>query len=187
MVFIFTIASVSTVMAQDSAEVLAETQEVLTQIMEEGLEVRDGEGNIIPRAYYEWWEFSNSAPAAGTYNVGGNTQKINVELNQKIASFAFSKLAQYLLYGTLGGSLAANTGLLLRAGMTEYFDYLNDNLPDGKTLFVKKTLWSNGNPDTTSNPMEYYYKIRLIYYTNDDFNTEVSRDNFYGTLYIQNH
>ena len=35
--------------------------------------------------------------------------------------------------------------------------------------------------------MEYYYKIRLIYYTDKNFDTEVSRDNFYGTLYIQNH
>lgn len=96
-------------------------------------------------------------------------------------------MAQTLLYGTLGGSLSANAGLMIRAGMTAYFDYLNDNLPDGETLYVKKTLWSNGNPDTTSSPMEYYYKIRLVYYADDSFSTEVSRDTFYGTLYIQNH
>lgn len=108
-------------------------------------------------------------------------------LNQKYAAYGVSKLATILLADTLGGSISANVGLMLQAGMTKYFEYLNDNLPDGKTLYVKKTLWSNGNPDTTSTPMEYYYKIRLIYYTDKNFDTEVSRDNFYGTLYIQNH
>lgn len=86
MMFIFSFASISTAMAQDSTKTETETQAILTQILEEDLEVRDADGNIIPRAYYEWWEFSDSAPASGTYNVGGNTQKVNVELNQKIAA-----------------------------------------------------------------------------------------------------
>lgn len=186
---IMTLSLATSAMASEPAiQPEIDTSNITVRFATDGnIEVVDANGNIVPRAYYEWWELSDSKPASGTYNVGGNSQQVNVALNQKVLTMGVQQYVKHMVAKVLGGDIARNAGVVVKKGMQAYFDYIEENLPDSETLYVEKTLWSNGNPDTTSSPMEYYYKIKTTYYTDWRFDEEVSSDTYYGTLYIQNH
>ncbi|WP_312071733.1 hypothetical protein [Anaerotignum propionicum] len=154
-------------------------------------------GVISPRAYYEYWKVSDSPFASGSYTTGKSTQKISLSLNEAFRDIAYSTLvgmvigaAVGMVYGgSVGATAGTVTGAISAGGLAIYREYMRRNNPEQSVAYLRRTFTTNGKPNTTSSPLEYYYKILVEYSYDYNFKTSsiTSTDTFYGIQYIANH
>lgn len=144
-----------------------------------------------PRAYYEWWELSDTKFASGSYTYGEYSEKYNYNLGQEIVKTTVGALATIIIarfFPSLATE-AAEAADLITEGCSTYLTIMKAFAPESQTAYVKKTWWNNGNPSLDSNPLEYYFKIKIEYFKTPDYNASDSTgyDYMYGVQYIKNH
>ncbi|WP_304508707.1 hypothetical protein, partial [Anaerotignum sp.] len=143
---------------------------------------------ITPRSYYEYWDFDEDTPfAPGPYRSNKRTEKTTVRLGQKITQVSLTGVAFIVCTGLFGPGAGACCGAFTYKGIDEIYDWLNAFNPEASCLYVKKTTWTNGNPDLNSSTMKYYFKIRTQYYKDSKFKEYHSGGTLYGVQSIVNH
>lgn len=143
--------------------------------------------SISPRAYIETWETSSTPYASGPYNVGGALQKSTVELDQKINQVTLSALAMIVVTAILGPVSGVSAAKGAYAGLDEAYSWIKAANPDAENLYVERRIWTNGNPNTSSSPMEFYSWIEVNYYEDKDSTICRGEGSFYALQKITNH
>ena len=153
---------------------------------------------IMPRAYYEYWEIGDD-PFSGresSYNQDERESKVRAALGEAISDIALTTFASIVLgavvgmkYGAVAGAAGTVAGVISGAGLAIYHEYQRMNNPSQTVAYIRKTTWTKGSHDLTSSPLKYYYKIRTEYSYDYNFPEEAitSTDEFFGMHCIVNH
>lgn len=150
--------------------------------------VENKNDDAVARAYYEYWDISKTKFAPGSYVYNRQEYSYRLQLAKK-----FSQLTVGAIAGVVIGALFANpTAGAVAAfktydGFAEFYDWMNAINPDQDTAYVRKIIWSNGNPNTNINPIESYFEVNTTYSDDEDFSSSEYSDNFYAIQYINNH
>lgn len=142
---------------------------------------------IAPRAYIETWETSSTEYAPGPYNVGGALQSTTVDFEKKVNQITLSALAFVVVTSILGPAVGAAAAKGAYDGLADAYDWLKANDPEATNMYVKKRIWTNNKPDTSSTPMKYYYWIEVKYYQDKASSICRGDGSFYGLQKITNH
>ncbi|KXL54045.1 hypothetical protein CLNEO_01410 [Anaerotignum neopropionicum] len=144
--------------------------------------------DITTRSYYESWDYNDRAFAPGPYTSNEITKKTTVRLEQKISQLSLSVIAGIVAAGLFKDmSVGVAAGLLSYKGLAEYYDWLNAFDPEASCLYIKKTTWTNGNPDLGSSTLKYYFKITTEYYKDSKYKDYHSGGTIYALQSINNH
>lgn len=142
---------------------------------------------ITPMAYYESWDFDDTAFAPGPYTSNKMTTKTTVALGRKISQVSLSGVALIVCTAFGGPASGATAAAFTYSGLDEIYSWLDAYNPDASSLYIKKTTWSNGNPDLGSSTLKYYFKIKTEYYKDSKYKEYHSGGTLYGVQSIRNH
>ena len=145
------------------------------------------QNSLALRAYIETWETSSTRYAPGPYNVGGVLQKSTVYLEQKVKNATLAGLAFVVVTAILGPLMGASAARGAYSGLEEAYEWAKAARPDLENFFIERRIWTNGKPDTASNPMKYYSWIEVKYYEDKDSNICRGDGSFYALQKITNH
>lgn len=171
------------VLLTDSGDIVMNGKKV--RVVEE--EETSNQYSLAPRAYIETWETSSTRYAPGPYNVGGALQKSTVYLEQKVKNATLAGLAFVVVTAILGPVAGVGAARGAYSGLEEAYEWAKAARPDLENFFIERRIWTNGKPDTASNPKKYYSWIEVKYYEDKDSNICRGDGSFYALQKITDH
>lgn len=117
--------------------------------------------NISPRAFYDYWEYGNSPFASGSYTYARQQNMVLAEFGRAITAITAGTFATAIIVAIYPGAAAA-VGKIEAISSAVFYEIIRQTDPTATSAYLKRTKWHNNNPDLSSSPLKYYYKVNII-------------------------